>query len=78
VRHKDLNTLDFDILCTQAFSEEQSIKRNEAQSNTNRGSALAAGKEKGPEANNSQQDLGKTNGGIKRYRYQTHKTDKHS
>jgi len=47
VRHKDLDALDFDSLCTETFSEEQSIKRNEAQSNINRGSALTAGKGKG-------------------------------
>jgi hypothetical protein len=46
VRHKDVNTLDFDSLCIETFNEEQSIKRNETQSNTNRGSALTAGKGK--------------------------------
>jgi hypothetical protein len=44
VRHKDLNALDFDSLCMETFNEEQSIERNEAQSNANRGSALTAGK----------------------------------
>jgi hypothetical protein len=60
VRHKDLDALDFDSLCTETFSEEQSIERNEAQSNTNRGSALTAGKgkEKEPQANKGQQDSG--------------------
>jgi transposase InsO family protein len=80
VRHKDLNALDFDSLCTETFNEEQSIKRDEAQSNTNRGSALAAekGKEKGPQANKGQQDSGKTGGATsKRWKCATHKTDKH-
>jgi hypothetical protein len=26
IRHKDLNTLDFDSLCTETFNEEQSIR----------------------------------------------------
>ena len=35
VRHKDLNALDFDALCTETFNEEQSIKRNETEANIN-------------------------------------------
>lgn len=57
VRHRNLDDLDFAFLCTETFSEEQSIKRNETQSNTNRGSALKAEREeKGPQANKGQQD----------------------
>jgi hypothetical protein len=76
-RHKDLDALNFDSLCTETFNEEHSIKRNEAQSNTNRGSALTAGKgkKKEPQANKSQQDSGKNT--YKRWRCATHKTDKH-
>jgi hypothetical protein len=79
VRHKDLNALDFDSLCTETFSEEQSIKRNEAQSNTNRGSALTAGKEKEkePQANKGQQDSGKNGGASKDRKCPHHKTDRH-
>ena len=60
MRHLDLD-LDFDSLCTQTFNEEQSIKRNEALSKTNRGLALmdGNGKEKGPQANKGQQAGGK-------------------
>jgi hypothetical protein len=85
VRHKDLNALDFDALCTEAFNEEQSIKCNEAQSNINRGSALTAGKGKetgnGKEeasANKSQEDSGKTSSrrSSKHWRCKTHKTNK--
>jgi hypothetical protein len=50
VRHKDLNALDFDSLCAETFNEEQSIKRNEAYSNINHGSALKAGNGKEKEA----------------------------
>jgi hypothetical protein len=46
VRHQDIDTLFFDELCAQAFSEEESIKRSESRSNINRGSALTAGKGK--------------------------------
>jgi hypothetical protein len=56
------------------------IKRNEAQSNTNRGSALTAGKgkEKEPQVNKGQQDSGKTGGATsKDWKCKTHKTDKH-
>jgi gag-polypeptide of LTR copia-type len=79
VRHKDLDALDFDSLCTETFSEEQSIKRNEAQSNTNRGSALTAGKgkEKEPQANKGQQDAGKNGGASKDWKCPHHKTDRH-
>jgi hypothetical protein len=61
VRDKDPDALDFDPLCAETFNDEQSIKRNEAQSNTNHGSALTAdkGKEKGPQANKGQQDSGR-------------------
>jgi hypothetical protein len=67
VRHLNLD-LDFDSLCAQAFNEEQSIKRNEALSKTNRDLALmdGNGKEKGPQANKGQQDSGKTDGNPKR------------
>jgi hypothetical protein len=44
----DLNNLDFNTLYSKAFNEEQSIRRGEEQSNTNRGSALTTEKEKGP------------------------------
>jgi hypothetical protein len=65
VRPKDLNALDFESLCMETFNEEQSIKRNEAQSNTNRGSALTAGKrrDKGQSTNKSQHGSGKTSSG---------------
>ena len=56
------------------------IKHNEAQSNTNRGSALTAGKgkEKEPQVNKGQQDPGKTRGATsKDWKCKTHKTDKH-
>jgi hypothetical protein len=90
VRHKDLNALDFDTLCTETFNEEQSIKRNEAESNTNRGSALTAGKgkDKGKSTNKSQHDSGSSNksqqdsgktssGSSKPWRCKTHKTNDH-
>jgi hypothetical protein len=80
--HKDLNALDFDALCIETFNEEQLIKRNEAQSNTNRGSALTVGKERGKSqsTNKSQQDNGKTlrGGASKRWRCRTHKTNSHA
>ena len=46
MRHLDLNTPDFDSLCAEVFNEEQFIKRNEVQSNINRGSALMTEKGK--------------------------------
>jgi len=65
VRHMDLNRLDFDTLCSETFNEEQSIRRGEEQSNTNRGSALTAGKEKELQAGKGQQDSdGNENGGV--------------
>jgi len=61
----DLNRLDFDTLCSETFNEEQSIRRGEEQSNTNRGSALTAGKEKELQAGKGQQDSdGNENGGV--------------
>jgi hypothetical protein len=77
VRHMDLNNLDFDTLCSKAFNEEQSIKRGEEESNTNRGSALSTKKEKGSQ-NRSQQDSEENGGALKRLRCQTHKTNDHA
>lgn len=71
VRHMDLNRLDFDTLCSETFNEEQSIRRGEEQSNTNRGSALTTGKEKGP------QDSDGNGGAFKNWKCRTHKTDAH-
>ena len=79
VRDKDPDALDFDPLCAETFNDEQSIKRNEAQSNTNHGSALTAdkGKEKGPQANKGQQDSGKDGEDSKRWKCSTHRTNNH-
>ena len=57
VRHRNLNTLDFDTLCAEAFAEEQSIKRNETESNSNRGSAMnTRGKDKKKSKNKDKKD----------------------
>lgn len=67
VRYKSLDQLN---LVSETFNEEQSIKRNEAQSNINRGLALIAGKgkERGLQANKSQHDSGKDEGDSRRWK----------
>jgi hypothetical protein len=80
VRYKDLDALDFDSLCTETFSEEQSIKRNEIESNTNRGSALTAGKGKERETqdNKNQLDSGMNEGAFKDWKCPQYKINRHA
>ena len=65
----------FQSWASEVRREEQSIKRNEAQSNTNRGSVLTAGeRKKSHRLIRINRKLGKCH---VRWRCQTHKTDKH-
>jgi hypothetical protein len=80
VRHRNLDTLDFDDLCAETFAEEQSIKRSETQSNSNRGSAMSTQKDKNKgkdskKKNKSGQDSDQD---FKYWKCRTHKTDDHS
>jgi hypothetical protein len=65
-------------LSAQTFNEEQSIKRNEAYSNINLGSALKAGNGKEKEA--STNDSGKTSSrrSFRRWKCKTYKTNEHA
>ena len=76
VRHRDLDTLDYDALCAETFSEEQSIKRSETESNFNRGSAMSTngiGKGKGKDSKEK-----KSGQEQKYWKCRTHKTDGHT
>jgi hypothetical protein len=70
--------LDFDSLCIETFNEEQSIKRNEAHSYINLGSALKTGNGKEKEA--SINDSGKISSrrSVRRWKCKTYKTNEHA